>query len=340
MKSGALQAAVVSSAGSKFLFGAGDAYDLLVHDTRFDQGYVNSMRDSALQEGGSVKVPRWNTFTAPGSPVFIGTGVAGTGDLKVDFKVPSKIRYGDEARVRMIVGSRDDMHSAIQYVPSVRSTTGPVDDIIGPVIGLAFEDDRFKVTRGTPLNATLADTSGIAILGTTPGNSLLMEFDDTGFMTDVTGSFAYDPNSYVQGRLSIPLPGDISMGPHLVALHASDALGNVGTDTLSFEVAPEGVAGIDKITLFPNPTAGPCRLIFELSDPMEVQWEIYTLAGRRLKTLRQTFTQAGPRILAWDGRDTQGDEIANGTYLFVLRGLGGGSQGRDITKTGKLVIMR
>jgi hypothetical protein len=125
-----------------------------------------------------------------------------------------------------------------------------------------------------------------------------------------------------------------------VALHASDALGNVGSDTLSFEVAPLGVADIDRITLFPNPTSGPCRLIFELSDPMEVQWEIYSVAGRRIRTLRQTFTQAGPRIIPWDGLDSQGDEIANGTYLYVVRGFGGGDQGRDITKTGKLVIMR
>jgi flagellar hook assembly protein FlgD len=73
---------------------------------------------------------------------------------------------------------------------------------------------------------------------------------------------------------------------------------------------------------------------------MEIQWEIYSLSGRRIRTMQEQFAQAGPRILAWDGRDNQGDEIANGTYLFVLRGLGGGGQGRDITKTGKLVIMR
>jgi len=340
LKAGVLQAAVVNATGGKFLFGSGDYYELQVHDTRFDQAYVNSRRLVEVEPGVWEEKLSWNSFVVSGSPVFLGTGNAGTGDLKVEFKVPSKIRYGDEARVRMVVGNRDDMHSTVQFMPSVPSSTGPTDDIIGPQIGLAFEDDRFKVTKGTPLNAMLADTSGIAILGTTPGNSLLMEFDNSGFMTDVTGSFAYDPNSYVQGRLSIPLPGDISMGPHLVALHASDVLGNVGTDTLSFEVAPKGVAEIDKITLFPNPTAGPCRLIFELSDPMDIQWEIYTLAGNRLKTIRENFTQAGPRILEWDGRDTQGDEIANGTYLFVLRGLGGGSQGRDITRTGKLVIMR
>ena len=192
------------------------------------------------------------------------------------------------------------------------------------------------------------DTSGIAILGTAPGNSVLLEFDGSGFMTDVTASFAFDPNSYTRGRLTIPLPGDLALGPHTAALYGADALGNVGSDTLSFELAPAGVAGIDRITLFPNPTAGPCRLLFELSDPMEVQWEIYTTAGRRIKTVHESFSQAGPRILEWDGRDDAGDEIANGTYLYVLRGqrfdpddwLGGAEEGRDLTYTGKLVMMR
>ncbi len=340
MKAGFRQSAVLETAGSKFMFGPGDSYDLMVLDSSYDFGYVKNYRDSTVVPGETVRVPVWNTFVAIGSPVFLGTGIAGTGDLQVDFMVPTKIRYGDLARLRMVLDSPDDMHAAVREVPSVRSATGPNNDIVGPEIGLAFEDDRFAVTPGTILAADLADTSGIAILGTTPGNSLLLEFDDSGFMTDVTGSFAFDPNSYQQGQLSFPLPGDLELGPHLVAVHASDALGNVGSDTLSFEVAPAGVAGIEKITLFPNPTNGPCRLIFELSEPMEVQWEIYSLAGSRIRTLREIFTQAGPRILNWDGRDHRGDEIANGTYLYVLRGLGSGDRGRDITRTGKLVIMR
>jgi hypothetical protein len=73
---------------------------------------------------------------------------------------------------------------------------------------------------------------------------------------------------------------------------------------------------------------------------MDVQWDIYTTSGRRLKSMRRNFAQAGPRILEWDGLDDHGDEIANGTYLYVLRGFGGTEEGRDITTTGKLVIMR
>jgi hypothetical protein len=346
LKAGILQSAIVDGAGSGAMLGAGDSYDLLVLDSEYDFGYVSALRDSLTGDNTYVKVPVWDAFIAPGAPVFAGTGTVGTGDLKVDFIAPTKIRYGEGARLRMIVESMDDTHTGVEIVPSVPSSTGPTTDIFGPDIGLGFEDNRYTVNHGTMLSATLNDSSSIAILGTTPGNSLLLEFDDSGFMTDVTRSFAFSPNSYTTGSLAFPLPGDLEMGPHIVALHASDALGNVGSDTLSFELAPSGVVGIDKMTLFPNPTAGPCRLLFEMSDPMEVQWEIYTLAGSRIRTIWQPLTAAGPRILEWDGRDGAGDEIANGTYLYVLRRTWkdvqrpGGEQGRDITKTGKLVIMR
>ncbi len=125
----------------------------------------------------------------------------------------------------------------------------------------------------------------------------------------------------------------------MVALHASDVLGNVGNDTISFLLVADSIVGMDSITLFPNPTPGPCRLIFELSDPMLVKWDIYTLSGHRIKSLQEDLS-AGPQILPWDGRDDQGDEIANGTYLYVLRGHVTGGGERDITETGKLVIMR
>lgn len=242
--------------------------------------------------------------------------------------------------MRLLVEAADGDHVAVESLPAMRGATGAVDDVRGPAIQLAFPEGRFRVRPGDELTATLIDTSGIAILGTSPGNSLLLELDDTGRMTNVTPSFVFDPDSYTRGSVVFPLPADLAAGSHRAALHASDALGNVGSDTLSFLIVPASVAGIEDVTLFPNPTPGPCRLLFELSDPMAVQWDIYTLAGNRLRTLREEFSEAGPRILEWDGRDHRGDEIANGTYLYVLRGTGASEDGREITKTGKLVIMR
>ena len=52
------------------------------------------------------------------------------------------------------------------------------------------------------------------------------------------------------------------------------------------------------------------------------------------------FPSGGPKILQWDGRDTEGDEIANGVYLYVLRGSWPDNGGHDAKQAGKLVIMR
>jgi hypothetical protein len=326
LRAGARQEAVLEATGKSVLLGAGDQYGIWVQEAAYDYHFPNN------QFGGT------NSFVKYGSAIFKGNGTMGSGDLAVPFQVPVQLRYGDEARIRLMITTVDGVHTAVDQLPSVRASLGANNDIIGPDITLAFEDNRYKVRVGTELAATLYDTSSIAILGTSPGNSLMLEFDDTGFMTDVTSYFIFDADSYQQGRIGFPLPADLDYGLHKAALHASDALGNVGSDTLSFELVPAGISGIGDMTLFPNPTPGYCRLIFELSDPMDVRWEIYTLSGRRLKTVRENFVSAGPQILHWDGLDAQGDEIANGTYLYVVRGTWSG--GRDVTKTGKLVIMR
>ncbi len=327
LRAGARQVVVLAAAG-KAALAAGDRYRLRVEESSTSRSYQNT------PFGGTA------TWIEGGGAVFDGEGDVGTGDLVVPFKVPAQVRYGDNGRVRLLIEGADGAHAAVKVVPAVRGSLGAIDDVRGPLIDLAFADGRHRVHPGDPLVASLVDTSGIAMLGTSPGNSLMLELDDSGRMTDVTSAFAYDPNSYTSGGLVYPLPQDLASGVHKAALHASDALGNVGSDTLSFEIVPSDVVGIEDVTVFPNPTAGPCRLLCELSDPMAVQWDIYTLAGHRLRTLHAEPAEAGPCILDWDGRDAQGDEIANGTYLFVLRGEGASVDGRVITKTGKLVIMR
>ncbi|MFO7652527.1 MAG: C25 family cysteine peptidase [Candidatus Krumholzibacteriia bacterium] len=274
-----------------------------------------------------------------GRTLFRGTGPAENDELSIVFKAPLQLRTGERGRVRVIVRTPDGERAAAAYLPVVRGTAPVSDDVVGPSVQLSLENNRVRVRPGSMLSAAVEDTSGVAILGSNPGNSVLLEFDGTGFMTNVSDAFIFEPGSYARGRLDIPLPADLEPGPHSAAVYATDILGNVGADTVSFTMVLGGISGIAGTSLFPNPTPGPCRLVFELSDAMDVSWDIYTVSGRPVRSLRDSYA-AGPQVIEWDGRDHAGDAIANGVYLFVLRGLGAGGGGEDIRQTGQIVIMR
>ncbi len=315
-------------------------YDLRVQESHHAESepYLAWEYDWETQQ--PVQVTRYYDYTLPGANIFRGEGPVAGSELALPFKVPLQVNTGDEGRYRLVVSGPWGAWAAAVVVPVRTTEIGQGDDTRGPDISLFFDDDRYRVRAGDALRAAVADSSGISVLGTRPATSLLLEFDRSGVPADVTEAFSFAPGSFTSGELEFPLPADLRAGSHLVSLTASDALGNVGSDTLSFLVVPEGVVGIEGTTIFPNPTPGPCRLVCELSDPMSIEWSIHTVAGRRVRLLRRTFATPGPKVIEWDGRDHRGDEIANGVYLYVLRGRPAVAEAREIVQTGQIVIMR
>ena len=306
--------------------GAGATYDLDVLEDRQDKVATEDYASYA--------------YWLPGATVFHGTGPVDADTLRIPFKVPVQLGYGEMGKARLIINTSEGSFAAAADLPVVQASTGEVDDFSGPSIDLAFADNRFHVKPGTTLHGVIADTSGVSILGTSPLNSVLLAFDDSGFMSNVSEEFTFDPGSYTAGRIEVTLPDNLALGDHTVALLASDVLGNVGADTLSFQLVAGEQVVINDVTLFPNPTAGPARLIFELSDPMQVGWSIYTLSGHLVYRQGHNFSTAGPQIMHWDGRDDVGDELANGVYLYVLKGSGFDDDGHQLIVTGKLVVMK
>ncbi len=324
LRAGLTATVLADLAGSGIDLGAG--YDLRVEESR---------RDRAI-----TSVFPYLRYSLPGAAAFRGGGTAEADPLRLAFRTPLQLHYGAHGRVRLIVEGPDGPLAAAQVVPVTAAASGQADDVTGPAITLAFPDGRYRVPPGTALGGALADTSGVNVLGTTPNSSILFELDGSGVLTDVTEAFAFAPGSYTEGRVELALPPDLAPGPHRLALFASDVLGNVGSDTLAFQVVPAGTAGLAGVTLFPNPTPGDCRLVFELSEPMTVEWDIYTVGGRRVWRRREEFATAGPKILRWDGRDGEGDEIANGVYLYVLRGSRADDPAREVREKGQIVIMK
>jgi hypothetical protein len=324
LRAGRTAATLADLAGAGVDVGAG--YDLRVEESR---------RDRVI-----TSVFPYLRYSLPGAAAFRGGGTAEADPLRVAFRTPSQLHYGAHGRVRLSVEGPDGPLAVAAEVPVVAAASGQTDDLTGPSIALAFPDGRYRVPPGTALGGALVDTSGVNVLGTTPNSSILFELDGSGVLTDVTDAFTFAPGSYTEGRIELALPPDLAPGAHRLALFASDVLGNVGSDTLAFLVVPAGTVGLAGVTLFPNPTPGDCRLVFELSEPMIVEWDIYTVGGRRVWRQREEFATAGPKILRWDGRDGEGDEIANGVYLYVLRGSRADDPGREVREKGQIVIMK
>lgn len=82
------------------------------------------------------------------------------------------------------------------------------------------------------------------------------------------------------------------------------------------EGVPSGVALSQN---HPNPFNTSTVIRFALSHTTEVELAVFSLTRQRIVTLVDGTCQAGQDASHWDGRDTEGRELASGIYLYRLR---------------------
>ncbi len=70
--------------------------------------------------------------------------------------------------------------------------------------------------------------------------------------------------------------------------------------------------------VYPHPVSDRASFTYVLSHDAEVEIEIYSLSGRLVRRLPRRAQMAGFQQVAWDGRDQDGQPLANGTYLFRI----------------------
>ena len=88
----------------------------------------------------------------------------------------------------------------------------------------------------------------------------------------------------------------------------------------------------------PNPSRDRTTLTYELSrDADEVSILIYTTSGRRIRRLGNAPTRRGYNEVMWDGRDEEGEPLANGTYISKIHAT---SDGHDTQAAGRIAILK
>lgn len=76
---------------------------------------------------------------------------------------------------------------------------------------------------------------------------------------------------------------------------------------------------INDVFLHPNHASKSATFCYTLgSSADEVTITIYTISGRRIKTINCTSTHKGYNEEAWDMKDEAGNTLSNGTYLYKI----------------------
>ena len=95
-----------------------------------------------------------------------------------------------------------------------------------------------------------------------------------------------------------------------------------------------------KVTFYPNPMKEVTTFSFALtSSAGKVSLEIFTLSGRRIKSIEKNSVPADyNEFCSWDGRDADGDRVATGVYIYKLTAVPENS-GKAVESFGKVVVV-
>ena len=113
-------------------------------------------------------------------------------------------------------------------------------------------------------------------------------------------------------------------GEHKLTVNGRDASGNLALDDpLLLNVVVETNRSIANVYNYPNPLSDKTTFTFILTGteaPNEVELKIYTVNGRLIR--KEQYPGGSFRIgfntIRWDGRDQDGDPLANGVYFYKI----------------------
>jgi len=303
----------------------------------------NGTADVTVQEAERNVRESVEGFTIPytilGRELFRGTFDVANGRFSADFVVPRRCHTGFGARIRSYVTS-----SAIDGVGACDTLRIELADTLptnegAPSVNLYFSGGATKVKEGARLVAEISDPDGIAMLGADPQSSIFLEFDGSGYPVYVTDFFAYDHGSSTTGKVEYPLQSGLAAGPHTVLIKAFDNLGLAGSDTLRFEIVEEGLYTVSDVFSFPNPFTTVTNFVFQVTNRADATLAVYSVSGVKVWE-GKVAAEEGFNSIPWDGRDTAGGRVANGTYLYVLTVDFPDSYHREETIRGKVVLLR
>lgn len=209
-----------------------------------------------------------------------------------------------------------------------------VTDTEGPEVEVSVGGLRYTQGAIVPANpeifATIRDNAGV-------------QRSDTSFRLVLDGDtvspslITWNDTTWTANSLTAMFEPDLEPGDHLLQVIGTDNHGNVSIYDATFEVRSE--FGIEWAINYPNPFAKNTTIAYVLTGVTDqfTEIKIYTVSGRHIRTLKDSErTTANYRTLIWDGRDEDGEEVANGVYFARIVAQQGDSKIEETVKLAKV----
>ena len=319
----------------------------VLQDSTVDQSFSGSAfvrtSDSAQLVTYTSSLGGQVQYQLPGPDIFRGTVSVDQGQFSASFIVPRDITYGGNlGRIAVYAtDGRSDAGGVIELLP-LRGADPAFQDSTGPEIEILVDDRPVTdedYTSTTPiLTIRLFDESGVNITGEV-GHQITVQTDrDITTRQDVTNRFTYDNNSFTRGSLQVKL-STLTTGIHPLTIKAWDNFNNSATTSLTLSIVENTDLRITDVINYPNPFNGPTTFTYQLTQDADITVQVYTVAGVQI----QKFDMVGFRgfnQFDWDGRDLDGDQLANGVYLYKITARSHAMDRETATIFGRLLVVR
>jgi hypothetical protein len=267
------------------------------------------------------------SYLATGETIYRGDNTVHNGRFHATLVVPKDIAYADStSRGRLVAYFSGTESDGAAYTSNVRvagADSTVRNDGKGPDISLYINSRDFRpgdmVSQDPILVVDLRDSNGINTSGSSIGHRLEAWVNGSLQSLDLTGYYASKLDDYRQGSIEYPLK-DLSLGRNTLRVRAWDAFDNSSTAETYFEVASADGLTLADVYNYPNPFSESTLFTFRHNQtvPLKVTVKVYSVAGRLIQII-ETITNGEPYVrIPWDGRDREGDAIANGVYLYRI----------------------
>ena len=259
------------------------------------------------------------SYTLPGATLFRGQFSFSGSSINGQIRIPEDISYSTKP-AKLLLYINDNQTEARAVISTIHLAGGETtEDIFGPQI--SFEtingtklELNDHLTENEQLIVRLSDPLGINLTNET-GHEIIITNLNSSDASTATDKFYYDQNSITTGKINFSIDDNII---HL-NVKAWDNANNPSEKEIKLFRNEENQFKIYNAFNFPNPFNDKTQFSFEVTKDFDLKLDVYTLGGRRIKSINKFNLPAGFNIINWDGLDTFGQRIANGVYIYRIK---------------------